>query len=85
MRQLKRTKENEENTSTEQNLNQGTEMAKKSCGIVQLISQFFNRLIVVQLNSENKFTNVETSKEVFWDVLSKEPRRCLFQLSINER
>ena len=46
-------------------------MAKKSCGIVQLISQFFNRLIVVQLNSEVKLTNVETSIEVFGNVLSK--------------
>ena len=33
VRQLKRKKENEENTSTEQNLNQGTEMAKKPCGV----------------------------------------------------
>ena len=56
MRQLKRNKENEENTSTEQNLNQGTEMAKSP---------------VVQLNSENKLTNVETSIEVFGNVLSK--------------
>ena len=71
MRQLKRKKENEENTLTEQNLNQGTEMAKKRCGVVQLISQFFNRLIVVQLNSENKLTNVQTSREVFGNVLSK--------------
>ena len=33
VRQLKRKKENEENTLTEQNLNQGTEMAKKPCGV----------------------------------------------------
>ena len=33
MRQLKQKKDNEENTSTEQNLNQGTEMAKKPCGV----------------------------------------------------
>ena len=39
--------------------------------LVQLISQFFNRRIVVQLNSENKLTNVETSIEVFGNVLSK--------------
>ena len=72
VRQLKRKKENEENTSTEQNLNQGTEMVLKSpVVLVQLISQFFNRLIVVQLNSENKLTNVQTSREVFGNVLSK--------------
>ena len=33
VRQLKRKRENEENTLTEQNLNQGTEMAKKRCGV----------------------------------------------------
>ena len=35
VRQLKRNKENEENTSTKQNLNQGqgTEMTKKPCGV----------------------------------------------------
>ena len=33
VRQLKQKKENEENTSTEQNLNQGTEMANKPCGV----------------------------------------------------
>ena len=71
MRQLKRKKENEENISTEQNLNQGTEMAKSPVVLVQLISQFFNRLIVVQLNSENKLSNVQTSREVFGNVLSK--------------
>ena len=33
VRQLKQNKENEEKTSTEQNLNQGTEMAKKPCDV----------------------------------------------------
>ena len=33
--------------------------------LVQLISQFFNRLIVVQLNSENKLTKVQTSRGIW--------------------
>ena len=55
----------------------GQSWLKSPVVLVQLISQFFNRLIVVQLNSEHKLTIVQTSREVFGNVLSKTPSLSL--------